>query len=358
MALVADAVKSGLSARVETAVQAFRLAADLDVNPGETVAVVGPNGAGKTTLVRALAGLVPLTTGRVVLDGEVLEDTSGGTYVTPEHRRVGVMFQGNLLFPQMSTLDNVAFGLRARGRGRNEARRIAIAWLERLDIADRAGARPRELSGGQAQRVALARALATEPALLLLDEPFSALDVAARRETRRDLQQRLASLEVPRVLVTHDPLDAAALADRLIVLEGGAVVQAGSMAEITARPRSPYVAAFVGTNILRGRSRGTSVQVGQTEVVTAEPTEGDVYLSIAPHSVLLSPERPVSSARNAWPGNVESTEIQGVVARVQVRGAVDLVAEVTAASTHEMALQPGSRVWMSVKATEIAVQAV
>lgn len=348
-------MNAGLEAAVEVAIGSFDLAVALDARPGETIAVIGPNGAGKTTLVRALAGLAPLTSGRVVLDGEVLEDASTGACVPPERRRVGVVFQDNVLFPHLSALDNVAFGLRARGRSRAEARRVAAEWLDRLALGDRAAARPDELSGGQAKRVALARVLATEPALLLLDEPFSPLDVNARRETRRLLVSSLGDVDAPRLLVTHDPVDAAAVADRLIVLEGGRIVQQGSMAEMTATPRSPYVAAFVGTNVLRGRSRGSVVDVGSIEIVTAEAAHGDVYLTIPPRAVVLSSERPTTSARNAWAGIVESVEDQGVIARVRVRGAVDLVAEVTAASVEEMEIHAGSPIWVSVKATEISV---
>ena len=348
-------MKPGLEATVEVNTGSFLLAAAVDALPGETVAVIGPNGAGKTTLVKALAGLAALTAGRIVLEGEVLEDTRTGAWVAPEKRRIGVVFQDNVLFPHLSALDNVAFGLRARGTSRSEARRVAAGWLERLDIGDRAASRPRELSGGQAQRVALARALAIDPALLLLDEPFASLDVTARRETRHELTDHLRSAGMPRVLVTHDPLDAAAVADRLVVLEEGRIVQEGSIAEMTANPRSAYVAAFVGTNVLRGCSSGTAVEVGTVEVITAQPAEGEVWLTIPPRAVVLSSERTETSARNAWPGKVVSVEVQGAVARVRVRGDVDLVAEVTPASVEEMRLIAGSPVWVSVKATEITV---
>ena len=350
-------VSQGLDANVEVTLGTFHLASALTARPEETVAVIGPNGAGKTTLVRAIAGLVPLTAGQVSLDGEWLEDSSTGSWVPPERRRVGVVFQDNLLFPKLSALDNVAFGLRAGGRSRSEARRLAAEWLGRFDLSGRGSARPSELSGGQAQRVALARALATEPALLLLDEPFSALDVAARGEIRRQLRHHLASLNVPRVLVTHDPLDAAAIADRLVVIEDGKIVQEGSMEEMTARPRSRYIAEFVGTNLLRGTARGTTVAMGTSEVVTSTAAEGDVFLSIPPRAVLLSRERPETSARNAWPGNVESVERQRDVVRVRVRGSVDLVAEVTATSADALGLSAGAPIWMSVKATEITVTA-
>jgi len=210
-----------LEARVGLRLGRLDLEVELAVGTGELVVLLGPNGAGKTTLLRALAGLVPLDRGRVVLDGAVLEDTAAGAWVPTERRPVGFVFQDYLLFPHLSALENVAFGLRARGLARAEARRRAAAWLDRVGLAAHAAARPRALSGGQAQRVALARAMVGEPRLLLLDEPLAALDAATRAEVRRDLRRHLASFGGTRLLVTHDPLEALALADRLVVLEGG-----------------------------------------------------------------------------------------------------------------------------------------
>ncbi|HEX2373012.1 MAG TPA: ATP-binding cassette domain-containing protein, partial [Actinomycetota bacterium] len=174
-----------LEARVELLLGQLHLDVDLAVASGELVVLLGPNGAGKTTLLRALAGLVPLDRGRVVLDGRVLEDAESGEWVATERRPVGFVFQDYLLFPHLSALENVAFGLRARGVGRAEARRRATAWLDRVGLAAHAAARPRALSGGQAQRVALARAMVAQPRLLLLDEPLAALDAATRSEVRR-----------------------------------------------------------------------------------------------------------------------------------------------------------------------------
>ncbi len=190
------------------------LAVALQAEHGEVVAVLGPNGAGKTTLLRAIAGLTPIDSGSVVLDNAVLEDTATRTYVPTERRPIGVVFQSYLLFPHLTVIDNIAFGLRARGRG-DTARAVALTWLERMELAAYADAKPAALSGGQAQRVALARALATDPKLLLLDEPLAALDASARVNVRRDLKRDLAQFEGVRILVTHDPLEAIALADRL-----------------------------------------------------------------------------------------------------------------------------------------------
>src|SRR2546421_1164977 len=174
----------GLEAHVELALGALQLDVELSVLPGQVIGLLGPNGAGKTTLLRALAGLIPLDRGRVVLDGVVLEDPGAGRRVPAEQRPVGGVFQDYLLFPHMSALENVAFGLRSRGVPKAEARRRAAQWLDLVGLTDLAGARPRALSGGQAQRVALARALAGEPRPLPLDEPLAALDATIRLETR------------------------------------------------------------------------------------------------------------------------------------------------------------------------------
>src|SRR5262245_50582340 len=208
-----------LQARVQLTLGDLDLDVDIAVATGELVVLLGPNGAGKTTLLRALAGLVALDSGRVVLDEVVLEDPEQHVRVPTERRPIGFVFQDYLLFPHLSALENVAFGLRARGVPRAEARRRAATWLKRVGLSHHARSRPAALSGGQAQRVALARALVADPRLLLLDEPLAALDIASRGEVRRDLRRHLASFDGTRLLVTHDPLEAMTMADRLVVLE-------------------------------------------------------------------------------------------------------------------------------------------
>ncbi len=217
--------------------------------------VLGPNGAGKTTLLRALAGLLPLELGRVELGGVVLDDPAADVFVPTERRSIGMLFQDYLLFPHLTALDNVAFGLRTRGQSRRVARAAAAAWLERVGIGDREHARPRALSGGQAQRVALARALAPDPRLLLLDEPLAALDASSREELREELGAHLASFEGVSLVVTHDPFEAATLADQLVVLEEGRVTQAGPPADVAANPRSRYIEELAMLGLLGGRGR-------------------------------------------------------------------------------------------------------
>jgi molybdate transport system ATP-binding protein len=344
-----------LDARVTLRLGSLDLDAALGAGDGETVAILGPNGAGKTTLLRALAGLAPLDAGAIELDDVILDD-GARTFVPPERRPIGVVFQDYLLFPHLSVLENVAFGLRCRGVNRRVARRAATTALERVGLGAFATQRPHELSGGQAQRVALARAMATEPRLLLLDEPLAALDQRARGAVRRELRTHLATFPGIRLLVTHDPLDAAALADRLVILERGHVVQTGSFDDVSARPRSSYVAELVGVNLLAGIGRGDRVELpgGGTIVVPGAPT-GDALAVIHPRAIALHRDAPGGSPRNVTSGTVESVELLGDRIRVRIRGAVPLIAEITPAALRELDLHEGARVWTAVKATDIAV---
>ena len=345
-----------LTAQVAVRLGTLDLDVSIDAMPGEIVAVLGPNGAGKTTFLRAVAGLVPLTQGRVVLDEVVLEDAARHVHVPPERRPIGVVFQEYLLFPHLTALENVAFGLRARGVAGSDARTRAGSWLERLGVGDCAEARPGALSGGQAQRVALARALAIDPRLLLLDEPLAALDASARGAVRRDLRRHLASFAGIRILITHDPLEAVALAERLVILERGRVVQTGSPAEVTQRPRSRYVADLVGVNLLRGTAaRGLVALSGGAVLQSADGVDGDVFAVIHPRAVALHRARPEGSPRNVWRGRASALDFQGDRVRVGVEGEMPIVAEVTPAAVRELDLAEGGEVWVSVKATEISV---
>jgi molybdate transport system ATP-binding protein len=346
-----------LMADVGVELDGFTLDVELGIEAGRTMAVIGANGAGKTTLLRALAGLRPLSRGRIDLDGVVLDEPDTGTYVPPEGRPVGVVFQDDLLFPHLSALDNVAFGLRRGGRRRAEARRLAGEWLERVGLAGRERARPAELSGGQAQRVALARALALNPSLLLLDEPLAALDATTRIETRRELRRHLATFAGVRVLITHDPVDAAVLADRIVVLDAGRVAQVGTPAEITARPRSRWVAELIGTNFFAGTAAGAHVSLdgGGLLTIADRVTAGRVFAVAHPRAVSVHRHRPEGSARNAWPGRIDSVEPLGDRLRVRIEAAPAIVAEVTAGAAAEIGLVAGADVWVAVKATEIDV---
>ena len=321
----------------------------MTVFAGETVAVLGPNGAGKTTLLRALAGLIPIQ-GHVELDGDVFDDSHTGHHIPTEQRRIGLVFQDHVLFPHMTILQNVAFGL---GR---DGKRVAMAWLDRAGLGDKAHAMPRELSGGQAQRVALLRTMATEPRLLLLDEPLSALDVTIRAEVRRELSRQLAGFKGIRILVTHDPLEAMALADRLIVLENGKIVQSGTPEEVTARPRSRFVADLAGVNLLRGHARGDHIElVGGATIAAPEAGNGDVFAVIHPRAVALYLDKPQGTPRNVWRGRADDIDLEGDRVRVRLSGPVPMVAEVTPSAARELRLDAEPDVWVAVKATEISV---
>ena len=343
-----------LDARIVRTLGSFRLDIDITTKSGETIAVLGPNGSGKTTLFRCLAGLLPIDHGRVDLDGEPLDDPETDTFVVPERRPVAVVFQDYLLFPNLTALENVAFGLRARGVPRAEARGRAQDWLRRVGLTDHAHQRPRTLSGGQAQRVALARALATDPRLLLLDEPLAALDAGTRGEVRRDLRRHLTTFDGVRLLVTHDPVDAYALADRVVILEQGQVVQTGTLTDVTAQPRSRYVADLVGINLLQGvGDDGAILTLTGGHIVPADPVQGEAFAVIQPHSVALYPSPPEGSPRNVWAVTVADVDRQADRVRVRLTGQVPLVAEITPAALDALALQPGDQIWASVKATEI-----
>ena len=343
-----------LKADIQLRLGTLDLDAALDAGPGEVVALLGPNGAGKTTFLRAVAGLVRADRASVVLDGVVLEDTVAGVRAPTERRPIGIVFQQHLLFPHLSVLENVAFGLRARHRP--DAHAVASAWLERVGLGAYANARPATLSGGEAQRVALARALAVDPRLLLLDEPLSSLDATTRVEVRRELRRHLASFDGARLLVTHDPLEAAALADRLVILEGGRVVQSGPVDEVTRHPRTRFVADLVGVNLLRGRAAGGVIALDGGQQLTAlDAGDGDVFAVIHPRSVAIHRTHPEGTPRNVWPGTVRSVDLLGQRARIAVGGSLPIVAEVSASSVRDLDLRERAEVWVSVKAAEVGV---
>ena len=346
----------GLRAHLVVQRPRFVLDVHLDVAPGQVVALLGPNGAGKSTALQALAGLVPLTAGTLHLGARCLDDPATGALVPTAQRSIGMVFQDYLLFPHLSAAQNVAFGLRATGTPRRRAREQAHAWLERMGLAELADVRPRALSGGQAQRVALARALATGPELLLLDEPLAALDAGTRMQVRADLRRHLADFAGCALLVTHDPLDAMVLADRLVVVEQGRVVQVGSPAEVARAPRTDYVARLVGLNLYRGTASHGHVRLHDGgELATAGTCDGEVLVTARPAAVGLHRKRPEGSARNTWPGRVTSMEQHADAVRVEVDGPPRVLADVTTAAVAELELSAGAAVWVSVKATELHV---
>jgi molybdate transport system ATP-binding protein len=310
----------------------------------ETVALVGPSGAGKTTVLRSIAGLIRPDQGRIALGDSVWLDTERRIDRPPELRSVGYVFQDYALFPHLSVRRNVAFGGVER----------VDELLERFGIEQLANARPADISGGERQRVALARALARDPAVLLLDEPLSALDAHTRNAVRAELAELLREVQLPTLLVTHDFEDAAALADRIGVVLDGKLLQSGSAAELVLEPADPFVASLTGSVLLPGRAQPgpdglTEVELDDgTVVYSAERGAGRVGVVVHPWEITLARSVPSDSARNHLRAPIAALVPHGD--RVRVRVGL-LTAEITAAAAKELELAPGVSVVASFKAT-------
>ncbi|KRC33095.1 ABC transporter permease [Oerskovia sp. Root22] len=414
---------------------------DLTVEPGQVVAILGPNGAGKSTVLQAVTGLLPhrahhprragsrrarrsLPDGaapgsrtnapapgsppdelRVTVDGEVLTDTSRGLSVPPRRRGVGWLTQRPLLFGHLDAADNVAFGLRARGVPRRAARVDARERLDGLGAGPLAARRPGALSGGQAQRVSITRALATDPRVLLLDEPLASLDVGVAQQVRRVLHDAQRAAPRTTLLVTHDLLDVLLLADRAVVLEEGRVVEDGPAREVLTRPRSRFAARLAGINLLAGVAtddgglllttsdgpvggptvttspvqdtaprggtgtghlgHGPALTVAGVVADAADLVPGDPAVAVfEPRAVAIHREAPSGSPRNAFAVTITSIEPHGQLFRAwgevpgprEVRDAVGhLAADLTPRSVADLRLAPGERVWFAVKAAEVQI---
>jgi ABC-type sulfate/molybdate transport systems ATPase subunit len=309
----------------------------------ETVALVGPSGAGKTSVLRAIAGLARPERGRISCGGQSWFDSEQGVSLPPEERSVGLVFQEYALFPHLDVRHNVAFG----GDGNVDE------LLQRFRIGHLAGARPTKLSGGERQRVALARALARDPAVLLLDEPLSALDAHTKTRVRGELHELLEECGLPTILVTHDFEDAATLADRVGVVVDGKLVQLGAPAELVASPADSFVASLGGANVLRGVARRSGnglaevTLAGGERIYSTDEVEGDVNAIVYPWEISIAREPVSDSALNhIW---AEITSLVPVANRVRV-GLGPLVAEVTASSAERLQLTTGQRVIASFKA--------
>ena len=329
----------------------------LDAAPGEVVALLGPDGAGKTTILRCIAGLLAIDRGLIAVNGEIVDDPSANVFVPSAQRSAGVMSHQHLLFPHMSVLENVAFGLRAHGVDKSVAHQEARHWLRRVACDGIEQCRPVQLSDAQSRRVALARALACEPELLLLDDPLGALDPATQVEIRRELRRHLAEFRGSAVLVTHNPIDAYILADRVVIVESGHVVQDGTLAEIATHPRSNYVAEVVGLNLLAGSMMGGvfAVDGGATLVVAAVDIDGPAIAVIRPQDISLHLTKPEGSHRNTWMAAVIDVDHRSDRVRVRLQGPVQLTAEITADTADALGIRVGRELWAAVMATEIAV---
>jgi molybdate transport system ATP-binding protein len=330
------------------------------VAASEVLAVLGPNGAGKSTALHVIAGLVRPDDGVVRVGDRVLTDTATGTHVPTHDRQVGLLMQDPLLFPHLSVAANVAFSPRS-------SRKDAERWLDEVEAGGLADRMPRQLSGGQAQRIALARALAAEPDVLLLDEPLAGLDVGVAAAMRKLLSRVLARDGRSAVLITHDLVDVLTLADTVLILEGGKVVERGSTATVLARPRSKFGARFAGVNLVLGTVRADGV-LATPWGLTWHGVPGPDAVADAPAVALFSPaavavyrQPPHGSPRNTVEVTVAELDSRGPAIRVRAEeqpdGAPGLAADITADSAADMRLTPGDRVYFSVKAQEVTLLA-
>ena len=334
----------------------------LEVRLGETLGVIGPNGSGKSTLLRVMALLQRPARGEVLFMGRRV-DLAGD--LVPYRRRLAIVFQDPLLL-NASVRDNAAIGLKFRGLPRQAIAAKVDLWLERLGVAHLAARRARTLSGGEAQRVSLARALVLDPELLLLDEPFSALDAPSRIGLIEDLGRILAETPVTTVFVTHDRGEALALSDRLAVMIGGEIRQLGAPHQVFATPCDEEVAAFVGVeNIIPGRVEAQQgglafirIDGSSIQAVCNWPVGQQVLVLMRPEDVTLTPaDGPLrqTSARNVLRGRVSRVVPLGALVRVVVDCGFPVVVTITQQSQQELALNPGAEVHASFKATAIHV---
>ncbi len=327
---------------------------------GEVVALLGPNGAGKSTVLQLIAGLLAADDGSLELAGRRLSGPDTAP-LPVSRRRISLMSQDPLLFPHLTAVENVAFGPRAQGTDRAGARVAARHWLDQMGLSAFADRRPAELSGGQRQRVAIARALAAAPDLLMLDEPLGALDVETAPEIRQLLRSRIRESGITTLLVTHDVLDAAVLADRVLVLDRGTVVDQGATGVVLAAPRSAFSARLAGLNLATGRV--VEVAGGTSTLETADGrrisglTDGglsagaDAAAVFRPSAVALFATEVAGSPRNHWAAQI--TGLEPAADGIRVRTSVDVAADITPAAVADLSLVPGSQVFLSVKATEV-----
>ncbi|WP_227937617.1 ABC transporter ATP-binding protein [Alkalihalobacillus deserti] len=303
----------------------------------ETLVIVGHSGCGKSTTLKALSGLLVPDNGHISINQKVLFDHDKKVNLSPEDRQIGFLFQNYALFPHMTIFENVAYGLAARKLSKIEIERRVIEQLEQLNILAYADNMPDELSGGQQQRVALARALVLKPKLLLLDEPLSALDVTTRDRVRRELKKTLAELKIPAIVVTHDYEDAISLGHRIMVMEGGRVIQEGTPQELIIQPRSEFVADFSGTNYFDATYLGQTNGIGQYSLSNGNAIlqtqnlnnkEKEVSILIHPWDIRISKEKPVEKFVNILPSKVTRILSYGNRLRVDVEGPIPLTTEI------------------------------
>jgi molybdate transport system ATP-binding protein len=332
----------------------FTLDIDTTISSGTVTAVLGPNGSGKSTLLRTLAGLQEIDSGEIRF-GDRIVNAAPSIHVSPQERSVGVVFQDYALFPHLTVMQNIAFGPRSLGASKKEAQAQSQAQMNSLGITELANRKPGQISGGQGQRVALARALATQPDLLLLDEPLAALDAQTHESVRAELDRQIKAFAGCVVFVTHDPLDAMLLADRVIVLENGVITQDGTPGQLAARPETSYVATLMGVNLIRGQAHAGVLQVegGGVLQIPQSSLEGEVLAVLRPEAITLHINEPEGSARNVWQGTVNGLTPMHDRIRVSVEASPPVVATITHASLADLKLAVGAPIWISAKTLTI-----
>ena len=339
-----------LDARVILNRDSLTLDVELQLQHGEVIAVLGPNGAGKTSLLHALLGWLELESGWIMVNGEVIDSPDTDSYVPPQHRPFGMVFQDGLLFPHMSVEKNILFGA---GKDFN-----LKPLAESLQANELLAKFPSELSAGERQRAAIARSLAARPKVLFLDEPFSALDIQGKRRGRSLLKEALAIGVSGCLIVPHDLVDAFTLADRVMIIEGGKLTQFDVPDRIRSRPGSEWIADLVGWNYYEGIGEGSVVTLphGTTIFTAQDDLDGPTSISINPASVSIFRSQPSGSPRNSWLSSIQSIEILGGRARVSLVGEIDICADITITAANELRQLISSEVWVSVKATEVDTQ--
>jgi len=336
---------------------------DVALDDGDVLAVLGANGAGKSTLLSLIAGLLRPDHGVIAIDETVVTDTSTGTFVPPHARGVAMLAQHALLFPHMTVAANVAYAPRCKGRARSHAYAAAKRWLQAVDAEHLADRKPSQLSGGQAQRVAVARALAAEPRILLLDEPMSTLDVTAAPPIRALLRDLFRADRRTAVIVTHDLLDALAIATKVIVVDQGRIVEQGPVRDVLTAPRSAFAARLAGVNLVAGVVTGPGVlrtHYGATIFGIGNlPVASSAVALFAPTALSVHLDAPHASPRNVFAATIAEMDINGNTVRVrganQPDGAAGLCADVTAAAVADLDLEPGQHIHFAVKAHEVTL---
>lgn len=378
-----------VDARIVVTREGFQLDVSITAAAGEVVAIMGPSGAGKSTLLGAVAGLVRPTGGHINIAGRTVDDAEHPrSHVAPMHRGVVLLGQEPRLFPHLTARENIVFALRSRGTATAAARGVAHGWLQRVGVPDAAARRPSDLSGGQQQRVAIARALAAAPSVVLLDEPLTSLDAETAADIRTILAAQLSTSGTTAILVTHDVVDAAALASRLMILEEGSVTQVGRTRDVLSQPATQFAAAVAGLNRMVGiahqggwsqADRGLGLRATDAASQAAAASDGaDLVAVFAPSAVRLRPiehagaskdywlDRDMNAQPHGWTATVLRLEPSpgGVLVRAEIADGTrsaralethggTVTAELPAAAASALALAPGALVHMSVEPDDV-----